>query len=55
METDVIFQYVTFNPVMLNGKQTFDNMFIVLDESGKLGAGMVYPQEGRTNDAGKES
>jgi hypothetical protein len=42
---DVIFQFITFNPVEINGKQTFDNMFIVLDSTDKIGAGMVYPQE----------
>ena len=42
---DIIFQYVTFNPVEINGKQTFDNMFIALDATGKIGAGMVFPQE----------
>jgi len=41
---DVVFQVITFNPTVINGKQTFDNMFIVLDAEDKMGAGMIYPQ-----------
>jgi hypothetical protein len=41
---DVIMQFITFNPVVTNGVQTFDNMFILVDAEDKLGAGMVYPQ-----------
>lgn len=40
---DVIMQYITFNPIVVNGVQTFDNMFILVDAEDKLGAGMVYP------------
>jgi hypothetical protein len=41
---DVIAQYITYNPVVTNGIQTFDNMFILVDAEDKLGAGMLYPQ-----------
>ena len=41
---DVVFQVITFNPTVINGTQTFDNMFIALDAEGKMGAGMAYPQ-----------
>ena len=40
----VIFQYITFNLVEINGIKTFDNMFIVLDAEDRIGAGMIYPQ-----------
>ena len=40
----VIFQLITFNPVEINGQKTFDNMFIVLDNEDKIGAGMIFPQ-----------
>ena len=42
--SSVIFQYITFNPVEINGTKTFDNMFIVLDAEDRIGAGMIYPQ-----------
>jgi hypothetical protein len=41
---DVIMQYITFNPIVSNGIQTFDNMFILVDAEDRLGAGMLYPQ-----------
>jgi len=41
---DVVMQFITFNPVVVNGVQTFDNMFIVVDASDKMGAGTVCPQ-----------
>ena len=40
---DVIMQYITFNPIVSNGIQTFDNMFILVDAEDRLGVGMVYP------------
>jgi hypothetical protein len=51
----IIFQYITFNPVVINGNQTFDNMFIALDNEDKIGAGMVFPQVEVKADAGKKS
>jgi hypothetical protein len=42
--SSVIFQFITFNPVEINGIKTFDNMFIILDDEDKIGAGMVFPQ-----------
>ena len=44
MNDSVIFQFVSFNPVEINGIKTFDNMFIVLDSEDKIGAGMLFPQ-----------
>jgi len=41
--SSVLFQYITFNPVEINGHKTFDNMFIVLDNEDRIGAGMVFP------------
>lgn len=40
----VIAQFITFNPVDVNGIKTFDNLFIALDPEDKIGAGMVFPQ-----------
>ena len=40
----VIFQYITFNPIEVNGIRTFDNMFIVLDNEDKIGTGMAFPK-----------
>jgi hypothetical protein len=51
---DVIAQYITYNPVMSNGIQTFDNMFILVDAEDKLGAGMLYPQVQNIVSAEKE-
>jgi hypothetical protein len=40
----IILQLITFNPVEINGKKTFDNLFIAVDEEDKIGAGMVFPE-----------
>ena len=49
MENSVIFQFITFNPVEVNGIKTFDNMFIVLDGEDKIGTGMVFPKQEAAN------
>ena len=49
MEESVIMQFVSFNVVEINGKKTFDNLFIALDSDDKIGAGMVFPQVGEVS------
>ncbi|MDD5065027.1 MAG: hypothetical protein PHQ35_09770 [Phycisphaerae bacterium] len=39
----VLMQFITFNVIEINGRKTFDNLFIALDAEDKIGAGNMFP------------